>query len=184
MIEDSLTEMDKADKLKMRVDFIKSVVAKYYGEEDDVYDQKTRRQEVVHVKHVAMYTIHKMLKITWETMAEFFDCNHATCIHAVKKIDGWYSVDKAIKSDIKEIQEVVRRRMAMKDGDSVLTNDHYFIDLDDMTSIKINSKKAIILVGFDDDEIELQRALFDTDSVDRKHTNTGMYILENKNDKD
>jgi Bacterial dnaA protein helix-turn-helix len=175
------------NKVSQKIQYIKRVVALYYGEHWNVYKRKTRKKEVVHIRHIALYlskemTIRGEISLT-EIGKKFGGYNHATVLHAHRKIDGFLTYDNELRAEIEEIKELIVTRTLVSDDDDSMMKDYYFVDLNNTISMKLPNKKAVVLVGFSMKEAEMFKAAQKIKSRPRAHKNTGAYILELKNKK-
>jgi hypothetical protein len=171
-------------KVEKTVAFIKDVVAKYYKLEPSVYESKHRFRHIVECKHVAVYLTGEFLNLKLVEMASYFYCDHATIIHACKKITNHLSYDKQLQRDVALLSEMIKNR-DVKVNDE-LDADCYFIDLSDIISMKLGKRKAVIFVGFSEDDIDNAEIIdrttgkkwTDTKEPTRRHKDKGIYILE------
>lgn len=160
------------------VDFVKQVVCKYYCQDLDCLKLFTRRKEIVKVRQVSMYLILKNSKITLKRLGEHFGFNHATVIYSQRTICGYLEFDKDLQKEIDELQSSIFLKAKAIVNNLDLQKDFYFIDLNNFTSLKIDNSKAIILSGYSADEEKKIKKLLNYSLLDKKHENTGMYILE------
>lgn len=167
--------------------FIKEVVAAYYNVNKDIYENKSRKQINVKVKHVAIYIVRKETKLSTIFIGKAFNVDHATVIYIQKKFDGYLEWDNDFKNEIKEIDNILKFKIA---DELNLAKDYYYIPLNEFVSIKHENGKAIILKGFTEKEIESikfvdsrsGKEFFEDLKKARKHQNQKFYILE-KNEK-
>lgn len=170
-------------------DFIKEIVAQYFGKTMAVYDEPGRKREALHVKHVAMYFIMKNTKgiSLAKTGAMFRNGNtlkpydHATVLHAVNKLKSYLAWDKVTKKQLEELEQIISHKGLAGSTTVDLEKDYYFIDLNNLTSLKIGPKQAILFTGWDPEDIERFKNLFFLGIQgleQRKHLKTGMYIME------
>ena len=65
---------------------------------------KSRIKEVTIARHIAMYMSHKILKKTLEEIGKFYDRDHTTVIHGVKKIEEQIKENPQVSQKIYEIE--------------------------------------------------------------------------------
>ena len=58
---------------------------------------KRNLREVVEVRSIVMYLLHRYLGITSTEVARIFDKNHATVLHNCNKVQGFMDIDKEYK---------------------------------------------------------------------------------------
>lgn len=168
------------------IDFIKDVVAFFYGEDRSIYDNKSRKNNILKIKHISIYVCTKNLKITKVNLGKAFDCSHSMVVHITKTYEGYLKFDNDLRKELTDIQNILNFKLA---GELNLEKENYYIPLNDFVSMKNDEGKAIILKGFTDEEIkrikiidsETQEVLFKPTSA-KAHTNQKFYILEKKQD--
>jgi len=64
---------------------------------------KCRKRHIVEARSVALYLIRKKTDLSLKRIGLLFNCNHATVLQAVRKIDEWLIYDKAFKEKVKYI---------------------------------------------------------------------------------
>lgn len=168
------------------VEFVKQVVGKYYDVDPKLLEIKTRKREVVLARQVCMYLIVKNSKISLKMIGNYFNKDHATVIHSNTVIKNYLDWDKDLRTQVEELQNVIRLKgKATMEGFS-LDNDFYYIDLNNYSSFKTESRKSIILAGYTTEEIEEFKNRNGISVIERKHENTGMYVLDKQqqNEKD
>jgi hypothetical protein len=172
------------------INFIKEVVAAYYGISKDIYNLHSRKAEDIKVKHFAIYICKKQIKISSVALGNAFKLDHSTVIYIEKKFNGYLEWDLGLRKELKEIENILKFKVA---DELNLEKEYYYIPLNDFVSIKHKDGKAIILKGFTEKEIEAMKFVdnrsgkefFDEPNEIKKHTNQKFYILEKKeNEKD
>ena len=87
-------------------------------------------------------------------IGNYFNKDHATVIHSNTVIKNYLDWDKDLRTQVEELQNVIRLKgKATMEGFS-LDNDFYYIDLNNYSSFKNENGKAIILTGYTQEEIE------------------------------
>jgi len=166
-----------------KVNLIKKLVAAYYGETVAIYTSRNLKREKLMIKHVAVFLCSKMVelspgkKIGPSRVADYFGYDHATVLHIGRKLSGYIDYDRAFRLEMEKIETGINYKIQMRDNKQSLIKDYYFIDLNGSVSMKLSDTKAIVLTGFDDEEVEKIKNLFRC-PVSRKHKETSMYILE------
>ena len=182
-----LIETYHENKISQRVKYIKQVVAMYYGMSFKIFDSRSRKREIIHVRHIAIYLARTLIRKEEVSLqgigVRFNGIDHATVIHANKKISGYLTYDSGLRNEIDEITKLVQTRELVEDQEDQIANGYYFIDLNNITSLKLDSKKAVVLVGFSDEEVSMFAEAQQIKRKARKHTNLGAYILEKKDQK-
>lgn len=64
---------------------------------------KTRKQEVVIKRQLAMYILRKKSKMILSEIGDDFDRDHATVIHSVKEINNRLFWDKSFRENVNQI---------------------------------------------------------------------------------
>lgn len=164
------------------MDFIIDIVKGYFDCIDDYHTVRTRKRSIVYPRQIAMYLIKKYTNnVTLSVIAKKFgNKNHATIIHAIKKIDGFVQFDKKEKKIIAEIEKVVKFKTNAILNNVDIFKSYYYIDLANFYSIKMKNNKSVLLVGFENDEFEdFVNSIKNVEEV-KEHNETGKYILEKR----
>ena len=91
-------------------EIIGAVVA-YYGISHEDVVARSRKQEFVRARHVAMYLCRSMTNSSLSNIGDrFAGRDHSTVSHACKKIGDLIDVEEALESEIKEIQQTIREK--------------------------------------------------------------------------
>lgn len=163
------------------MEFIIKVVQNYYKVDEDYFSRKTRRNEIIHPRQVAMYLTKKNTTLSLNFIGKMFgNRDHATIINANNKIQGFVDVDKGVKKEISDIQKIISLKGSSALNGYKLNDVFYFIDLSNFESLRFGEHKTVLLTGFSDDEISEIKATINGLTESRRHTNTGIYILENR----
>lgn len=178
MKDETFTDVNK------NIDFIKDVVAFFYGEDRYIYEQKSRKSNIMKIKHVAIYICIKNLKITQVELGRAFKISHSMIVYIGKTYDGYLRFDNDLKKEITDIKNILNFKLA---AELNLEKENYYIPLNEFVSMKNENGKAIILKGFTEDEIrridiidsQTKQSLFEPTSA-KSHTNQKFYILEKK----
>lgn len=97
------------DKKVIDLDYIKEVVASFYSiSVQDLYS-KSRAQNIVFPRHIAMYISRTMTDLSLIKIAESFNRDHSTLIHAIEKIENLIIDDETVKDEIDAIIEKIQK---------------------------------------------------------------------------
>jgi hypothetical protein len=161
--------------------YILKVVEMYSEVEGDFYYRKTRKTEYVRARHLAMYFTKKYTKLPLKSIGKKFKKDHSTVIHGIGRIENGIKYEKIIKESVKNLEQIINTRVNAMLGDVNIERDYYYIDLNNIYSLKIDDTKSIILNGFNQEEAYLLMNSFKIIKEELKeHKNTGMYILEKR----
>ena len=194
-VEEKTKEFSITAAKERKIEFIKDAVCTYYTVEKSILLVKSRTRERIKVVHTIMYFIDRNVNVGPSEIGRHFNCDHATVLHAIKKIRNHAEFDKDLRNEIDEIQRIIKHKGDIVLGGKDLVKDYYFIDLNNVTSKKREDGKSIILSGFTKDEIDNiiiadgrftkvtdARYFFLPNAISREHKNTGIYILEKKDE--
>lgn len=157
------------------VEYIKKIVALYLNVSEDTYKLKTRKHEILKVKQYACYFAKRHTGLANQKLANIFNFkNHSSIISLVKKIEGYALYDKTAKRELNEIENIIRLKGLSKNN-KVNFDKYYYINMNDFKSVRDNPERAIVFIGYTDDEIiELLKA----ETSIREHRNTQKFIIE------
>ena len=172
------------------VEFIKILVSNKYGFTIHDCKAKTRRRPDVMFRHVCMYMIYKNTGLSLALVGRHFNRDHSTVVHSNQVINNHLFWDKKLQAEIEEIQQTITAKCQTMNFD--LNDEFYYVELNDINSIKLTQNKSIILAGFTTKQIGYIANKLFTDKEflsmgefkeTQEHKNTGMYILEKRNNK-
>lgn len=64
-----------------------------------------RKHNVIQAKHFSMFFMKEELNLTDSEIGRYFNNNHSTVIHAIKRMTGYVEMDKVYQKYYKEIKE-------------------------------------------------------------------------------
>ena len=97
------------DKKVIDLDYIKEVVANFYSiNVHDLYS-KSRAQNIVFPRHIAMYISRMLTDFSLIKISESFNRDHSTLIHAIEKIENLIIEDETVKDEIDAIVEKIQK---------------------------------------------------------------------------
>lgn len=185
--------IDLGEKVSQRnneLDFLKKVVANYYGLNSELdLLSKSRERFYLTPRHNAMYLMSTLYRVTSIEIGKIFNCDHATVLHAIGKVKDYLTWDEELRKEIKDLEQVIKLKSLANQSKFDISKEFYFVDLNNFISIKGPGKRAIILSGFSKEEVENMRFV-DKNKTDWfighremvEHKSTGLYILEKKNE--
>ncbi|MCH8494722.1 MAG: chromosomal replication initiator protein DnaA [Balneolales bacterium] len=88
MAKQVLKDMVKETKKHISIELIQSQVCNYFGIDANKVREKTRKQEVVEARQIAMYLAKQMTKSSLKTIGlQFGGRDHSTVIHAITSVE-------------------------------------------------------------------------------------------------
>jgi chromosomal replication initiator protein len=102
--------IDLGTPVRLQPEDILGGVASFYGlSRDDLVD-RSRRQELVRARHVAMYLCRKLTDLSFEAIGlRFAGRDHSTVVHACNRIQDALDVEDGFENELAEVQKTVRR---------------------------------------------------------------------------
>ena len=93
------------------IDNIISKVCAHYDLDESVIHTKSRKREIVQIRHIAMYLAKKHTEISASKIGMLIgNRDHATVLHACKTVKDLIEINKSFKSDIEEIEAALKRK--------------------------------------------------------------------------
>ncbi|MEK9161445.1 MAG: chromosomal replication initiator protein DnaA, partial [Patescibacteria group bacterium] len=106
-VEDILKRKIKPTKI-ITIDHLIKVIALYYNIEEKSLSEKTRRQEIVKPRQIAMYLLRNDLNTSYPYIGRRLgQKDHTTAIHAYKKITNEIKINKNLEQEIINIREMI-----------------------------------------------------------------------------
>jgi chromosomal replication initiator protein len=97
-------------KSPINIDQIQRVVCEFFDIPEDLLRAKTRKQEVVNARQVAMYLSKELTNSSLKTIGlHFGGRDHSTVIHSCQAIHDRISNDSSFKQNVEQL----RRRIEM-----------------------------------------------------------------------
>lgn len=178
---DGVIDITHPDNKNKVIELVKRVVCKFYNQDVSVINSKRRDLYIIKCKYTFIYLIIKNFTISKVEIGRMLGYNHATVIHAWKKINDLLEVDKQIRAEMKLIENILLEQSEILSDDGNVNNDFYYINMNEMLSVKTNGGKAILFVGYEREEVEmLKKQGIVPDVPVHRHNNTKMFILQNK----
>ena len=89
-------------------DHVIKIIANYYNIEEKKINEKTRRQEIVKPRQIAMYLLRNDLNTSYPHISRRLgQKDHTTAIHAYKKIACDIKNDKKLEQEINNIRDII-----------------------------------------------------------------------------
>ena len=106
-VEDILKRKIKPTKI-ITIDHVIKSIALYYNIEEKSLSEKTRRQEIVKPRQIAMYLLRNDLNTSYPYIGRRLgQKDHTTAIHAYKKITNEIKINKNLEQEIINIREMI-----------------------------------------------------------------------------
>ncbi len=105
LVKQALRLNNMAEPEDITLDRVAKVIAKHYRFTIVDLKSKTRKQELVKTRHIAMYLSQKMTKSTLSEIGSFYGGrDHSTVINAIKNIEDRLKIDVELSRDIVTIE--------------------------------------------------------------------------------
>ncbi|MCS7081941.1 MAG: chromosomal replication initiator protein DnaA [Bacteroidetes bacterium] len=108
LAKEALRDIIRDHRLNVTIEQIQRQVCAYFGIPEDLVRAKTRKQEVVLARHIAMYLAKKLTKSSLKTIGlHFGGRDHSTVIHACESIEQLLEENERYRKMIAEIQRKI-----------------------------------------------------------------------------
>ena len=78
---------------------------------DEVKNRKTRLREFVYARQLYSYFCKEYTNESLAKIGKFINKNHATIIHSINQIKGYYDYDKTIKCDVDKVNTILKHKV-------------------------------------------------------------------------
>ena len=78
---------------------------------EEVKKRKTRLREFVYARQLYAYFCKEYTKENLTNMGNFIHKDHATMIHSIKQIKGYYDFDNVVKNDVDRIANILKHKV-------------------------------------------------------------------------
>ncbi len=93
-------------------DLIISEVCRFYSIEDSVLRGKTKTKNTSEARHVAMYLIRTLMKLSFPDIANVFGVNHTTVMYAIRRIENDLgNASNGLQDNIRDITANINSRI-------------------------------------------------------------------------
>ena len=108
MAKRMLKDMIKDNRSNISIETIQNQVAEYFGIDPTKLKDKTRKQEVVEARQIAMFLSKMLTKATYKTIGlHFGGRDHSTVIHAISSVTDQTNTNAKIKRIVKDLQHQI-----------------------------------------------------------------------------
>lgn len=105
-----LEQSIKFEKKRITVQKIQETVCDFFNIKKDLIQSASRKREIVQARQVTMFFIKKMTELSLSQIgSQVGNRNHATVLHACNTVKDLTEVDKAFRSDIDEIERLLKQ---------------------------------------------------------------------------
>lgn len=100
------------DPVRIQPEDIMDGVAEFYGLSRDELVDRSRRQELVRARHIAMYFCRGLTELSFEAIGlRFAGRDHSTVVHACNRIEDALDVEDGFESELARVRKAIRRRV-------------------------------------------------------------------------
>jgi len=180
-------ELDPRKEFNKRmIRLIQQIVCIYYNQPISAATSRSKKRDLVHTRHTIVYMAYKFLDIRLTELAKEVGCDHATILHIDKKLKGYLMWDKVVKREFKDLEHIINVQYD-EPGNDINLDQYYFVNLNNVKTLRANRNKAIVFTGYSDNEIRtiidklhLQPVghLYPEQRNIINHTNTGLYLFK------
>lgn len=98
------------EKKQITIEAIQETVCRYFNIDNKQIHSKSRKREIVHARQISMYLSKKYTDFSLSRIGEMIGKrDHATVLHACKNISGLLDIDKTFRSNLTEIEEMLKK---------------------------------------------------------------------------
>ncbi len=108
MAKSVLKDMVKSSNSQISIEFIQNYVCDYFGIDTNKVREKTRKQEIVEARQIAMFLAKKYTKSSLKTIGlQFGGRDHSTVIHAISTVEERLSTSPKHKRMLQELEQKI-----------------------------------------------------------------------------
>ena len=110
LAEKVLSTSVSIEKRQITIELIQEKVCDYYNMDVKLLQAKTRKREIVQARQISMYLAKKYTDSSLARIGSVLGKkDQATVLHACKTISDLMAIDKTIKSNVDEIEAMLRK---------------------------------------------------------------------------
>lgn len=108
MAKSVLRDMVKSSNTQISIEFIQNYVCEYFDIDTNKVREKTRKQEIVEARQIAMFLAKKYTKSSLKTIGlQFGGRDHSTVIHAISTVEQRLSTSPRHERILKELEQKI-----------------------------------------------------------------------------
>lgn len=108
MAKSVLKDMVKSSHTQISIEFIQNYVCNYFEIDTNKVREKTRKQEIVEARQIAMFLAKKYTKSSLKTIGlQFGGRDHSTVIHAISTVEERLATSPRHKRILKELEQKI-----------------------------------------------------------------------------
>lgn len=97
------------EKKELSADDISSAVCQHYGVKQKDLSSKSRKQNIVQARQLAMYLIHKYTETTYSQIGRMYGKrDHSTVLYACNQVGRRIGVDKTFRREVEELEGALK----------------------------------------------------------------------------
>lgn len=102
-------EPEKANKV-YSIEHIENVVCKYFKIDLDTLHKNTRKRDICQNRQIAMYLARRLTNLSLKQIGmKIGRKDHATTLYAFKNISNLIQIDKVIRLQVSEIEQIIKK---------------------------------------------------------------------------
>ncbi|MBI5726890.1 MAG: chromosomal replication initiator protein DnaA, partial [Ignavibacteriales bacterium] len=108
LVKESVQQISTAKKSTVSTDVISKIVSEYFNLDENKLRDKTRKQEIVLARQIAMFLTKELTRNSLKNIGLFFGGrDHTTVIHACENIQGQIEKDMKVKDIVHSLRNKV-----------------------------------------------------------------------------
>lgn len=98
-------------KKRRKILHIVASVMNYYDVDEETLNSKTRKAEIVQIRHVIVYMIRYELGLTFREISDILNKENSTIIRNFQTISDQIMRDKMLQLEIQDIKKEIRKKI-------------------------------------------------------------------------
>jgi chromosomal replication initiator protein len=99
----------KKERKELKIENVINVVANFFNSDMDTILSKKRKRDIVKMRHLCMFLIHKNTKMTLKEIGKYFTMDHTSVLHGCGKIKKYVlDNDETIGNEVIKIDILLR----------------------------------------------------------------------------
>ena len=96
-----------------KINVIKNTISEYYGFTINQIENKSRKSELVKVRHIILYMLRYELGLTFREIADILNKEMSTIVRNFQSISDLVYQSKSLQVEIKELQSLIRQKITI-----------------------------------------------------------------------
>lgn len=159
------------------IDFVKETVCSYYNQPISVLSIIKKSRNSTNLRNIVIYLLWKYSQLSKNDLKNILKLTVSSINNAIHSVQNNADYDKDFRKEL----EIIRDKIVIEgtaESIGLDLSNFFYVNLSNITVLKINQSKSIILKGFREEEIKSIQGNLPKDTIRRDIKGSGINIIE------